>query len=157
MKLLFFTFFIVAMVGLSCEKSNLASISNCSTNLPLPPSDSTCGCSTRKIAYCATFTSFLGYQYNGGLVYYTNDSKKSAWYIGVNIPNTNYYGICKICNPDTSIVRAFTDTSSRKHIISVKFEGALKKLCPAESQTFGFNGLPETVFFYITIHSIKLD
>src|SRR5258705_9552956 len=78
-----------------------------------------CGCNTNSISYYATSKSFLGYSYNGGLAYLTNDHNESAWYVGVNIPKTNYYGICKICNPNSTIVRAFTDTSSQQHIIPI--------------------------------------
>ncbi|MBS1559955.1 MAG: hypothetical protein JST69_14650 [Bacteroidetes bacterium] len=113
-----------------------------------------CGCNASAV-YRTTYNDFLGNLYNGSLAYYTNNYNESAWYVGVNIPNTNYYGICKICNSDTSIVKAFTDTSSRKSLIPVKFVGRLKKLCPNERPTFGLNALPETVFYHITIDSIK--
>lgn len=117
--------------------------------------DKGCGCNTTTVTGIATSKYFSGYQYNGGLVYYTNNFNEGAWYVGVNIPSTNSYGICKICNPDISIVRAFTDTSSRKSVIPVSFAGKLKKLCQSEPQNFGFLAVPETFFSHITIDSIK--
>lgn len=135
--------FIMVVSGitiLSCKKSK----SN---------ADKGCGCDTDSSVYYATYDSFLGYSYVGGLVYYINTYGKGAWYVGVNIPNTNYYGICKICNPNLAVIKQYTDTSDRKNSIQVSFAGHLKKLCGNEG--FGLYTLPETVFFYITIDSLK--
>lgn len=115
--------------------------------------DAGCGCSTDSSVYYATYNSFLGYSYKGSLAYYINTYNQGAWYAGVNIPNTNYYGICKICNTDLPAIRQYTDTSTRKSVIPILFSGKLKKLCPGEG--FGLYTLPETVFFYITIDSLK--
>jgi hypothetical protein len=115
--------------------------------------DTGCGCGTDSSVYYATYNNFLGYSYNGGLVYYKNTNNQGAWYVGVNIPNTNYYGICKICNPDLPAITQYTDTSTRKNVIPILFAGNLKKLCPNEG--FGLYTLPETVLFYITIDSLK--
>lgn len=117
--------------------------------------DQSCGCNTSSVTNYATHNNFLGHPYNGGLVYYTNDYNESAWYVGIKIPNTNYFGICKICNPNSPIVRAFTDTSSRQHVIPVLFSGKLRELCKNEPQNFGLYALPETAFFYITVDSLQ--
>lgn len=137
---LFFCIIVIsAITQLSCKKAK----SN---------ADEGCGCSTDSTEYYATYNSFLGNSYNGYLNY-ISDGTQPGWYAGVNIPNTNYYGICRICNLNLPALKAFTDTSSKRYLIPIYFAGKLKKLCPGES--FGIYTLPETVFFYIKIDSLK--
>lgn len=131
--------FIVTISSSSCRKSNI---------------DPGCDCSTDSVWHYATYNNFSGYDYQAWLNYVT-DNNQNSWFIAVNLPTTNYSAILKICNPDLPTIRAFTDTSSRKYSIPIKFSGALKKICPNENQTFGFVILPETLCSYITIDSLK--
>ena len=81
----------------------------------------------RKIARFladTTYDNFGGFSYNAWLLYVTlND--QNAWFMSVEIPNSNFGAICKICNPDLPAIKAFTDTSSRKEGIPVHFAGKL--------------------------------
>lgn len=114
--------------------------------------DKGCGCDTDSTTYYVNYDNFRGYQYNAWLLYVTKNNQ-NAWFMSVEIPNTNYGAICKICNPDLPVIRAFTDTSSRNTGIPIKFSGKIKKLCPDEN--WGFVTLPETLLTYITIDSLK--
>lgn len=138
-KIIFISIFLSAFL--------ISSISGCKKNVI----DKGCGCNTDSVSAYVSYDNFLGYNYNGYLNY-LSDGNQPGWYVGVNIPNSNYFGISKICNPGIPSIKAFTDTSSKKYLIPVYFAGELKKLCPGE--TFGLWTLPETVFFYITIDSL---
>ena len=124
-------------------------LSCCKTNTTIAKN---CGCDTDSDTYYVSYNNFRGYQYNAWLLYVTKHNQ-NAWFISVEIPNTSYGAICKICNPDLPIIRAFTDTSSRNIGIPIKFSGEVKKLCPGEN--WGFVTLPETLLTYITIDSLK--
>ena len=87
-------------------------------------------------------------------VYFDTTNNQNAWFIGVNIPSTNYGAICKICNPDLPAIKAYTDTNSLKNGIQIVFAGKLRKICSNENQTFGFTVFPETLCSYITIDSL---
>jgi hypothetical protein len=130
-----------------CKKSN-------NTHAPTPVVDTGCGCNSNSQAAYVTYNNFLGYQYNGYLGYIA-DANVPGWYVSASIVNSNAGAICKICNPELPAIRAFTDTSSKNYAIPVQFEGPIQNLCASDSGGFGIPTFPETIFFYITVVSLK--
>jgi hypothetical protein len=131
----------------NCNKNN-------NVTTPSPIVDTGCGCNSNSQAAYVTYNNFLGYQYNGYLEYLPN-ATIPGWYATVGIVNSNDGAICQICNPDLPAIRAFTDTSSKNYPIPMQFEGPIQNLCKTDSASFGLYTSPETIFFYITIVSLK--
>lgn len=139
MYLFWFAIAIFLLGSIGCHKSILKT-------------DAGCGCNTDSVWHYATYDNFGGFSYNAWLLYVTQNDQ-NAWFMSVQIPNTNEGAICKICNPNLPAIKAYTDTSSKMISIPVHFAGKLKKLCINES--WGFTTLPETLLAYIIIDSLK--
>lgn len=110
-----------------------------------------CGCLRGNIKGYVTYGNFGGQKYNAWLLY-VRQNNQNAWFLSVEIPNSNFGAICKICNPNLRAIRSFTDTSSKDLGIPVKVAGTVRDLCDGEG--FGFIVTPETLVAYITIDSL---
>jgi hypothetical protein len=134
----------------------ICTISSCEYN----DTDPKCGCNTNSKWGYATYDNFGGFSYNA-MIGYDTVYKRNGWFIGVTIPNTNYRALLKVCNSGSPLIRSITDTIPRKNGIPIRgvpivFSGKLKKLCNGESPCFGCSAyLPEILFAYVTIDSIK--
>lgn len=110
-----------------------------------------CGCENGKLKGRVTYNNFGGHDYNAWLIY-AKEYNQNAWFLSVEIPNSNFGAICKICNPNLPAIKNYTDTSSKERGIPVKVAGTVRDLC--EGEGFGFTLLPETLVAYITIDSL---
>jgi hypothetical protein len=123
--------------------------------------DKDCGCNTDSVWHYATYDNFGGFSNYSAKIGYDTVYGNNGWFIGVIVPNTNYNARLKVCNPNLPAIKDITDTIPRENGIpirgvSIAFAGKLKKLCPNESPCFGCAAyLPETLFAYITIDSLK--
>ncbi len=156
--ILFYCICIFSTICISCSKSKtpLNVVINDTTKNVVK--DSGCGCNTDTIFGYTTYHNFFGYDYDGILAYEPT-ATMPGWFVELVVidpthNNENNEGFLKICNPDLPALKAFTDTSSHKYSIPIRFAGSVKKLCNSEVQNFGLTTIPEVVFFYVTIDSL---
>lgn len=115
--------------------------------------DKGCGCNTDSVWHYAYYDNFGGFNDYEAHLYYNPDY--NAWFIGVNIPNTDYGALLEICNQELPAIRSLTDTSSRRYPISIKFAGKLTQLCPDQPADFGYMFVSETLCANVIIDSLK--
>lgn len=111
--------------------------------------DTTPSCDCDKTAFVLDFTD------REGVIYYLDDIRMKAWVISVRFSDNSQILVGKICNPNSSSVKAIIGKIPSEPFVMtpVIFSGRVTQLCPDETTPVHQSIVS---VFYIKVDNINL-